>query len=471
MVMVESTGHPLTSEPQSKPPLDLDLLSETLSAATRKYRVPGAQLAIHLGGKTMAIEVGELEYGRGFPVTRDAAFPIGSITKTFTATVAMILVADGDLELDAALGEYLPELGDLGHEVTLRQVLSHTAGFAAEPASQQVPTASIRRYVLDHCRRENMVLPPGVGFSYSSIGYVLVGYLIESITGMTWWDAIESMLLRPLGIEPAFVNAPGRRLPARPVATGHSVNTTVGRIRPVGQSLLPADAPTGGLAVSAVDLLRLGLMHLGGGMPALLPTAYAEQMRQAVPGAEPCGSADGWGLGLAVFASGSAESVGHFGALDGTDCNLRLDPFGDCIVALTSNASPGGMWHEMVEELHKVGLPFMDWSCIEWSKHPMVPPLDCVGVYVNGNSELLVSVTETGSLGLAVNGGARQELVLFEDLSFSFRDRPAVRGRFMRDPVTGDVEQIQANLYAARRQPVAHENGRYTMEEQAVLVS
>nr|MBA2473567.1 beta-lactamase family protein [Pseudonocardiales bacterium] len=160
--MIAPGGHPPTIEQQFKSPLDSDFLSDTLSVLARKHQVPGAQLAIHHGGETVAVEVGELEYGTGHGVTRDAAFPIGSISKTFTATLAMILVADGDLELDAPLGEYVPELGDLGNELTLRQVLSHTGGLAEGPDSVEV-LASIRRYVLDHCRSQNLVLPSGAG--------------------------------------------------------------------------------------------------------------------------------------------------------------------------------------------------------------------------------------------------------------------------------------------------------------------
>ncbi|HET9255678.1 MAG TPA: serine hydrolase domain-containing protein, partial [Pseudonocardiaceae bacterium] len=276
-----------------------------LFTLARKHQVPGAQLAIHHGGETVAVEVGELQYGTGRLVTRDAAFPIGSISKTFTATVAMILVADGDLELDAPLGEYVAELGDLGNEITLRQLLSHTAGFASGPAQEMPAATSIRRYVLDNCCRQNLVLPPGTGFSYSNMGYVLVGHLIEVITGMSWWDAMESILLRPLGIGPKFIRAPGIRSLDRPLAKGHSVNVTAGRTRSVEQSSELCQAPAGGLAMSAVDLVTLGMTQLDGGMPALLPGEYAEEMRQVVPNAEPFAIADGWGLGVAVFGKGN----------------------------------------------------------------------------------------------------------------------------------------------------------------------
>lgn len=199
-------------------------LSARLSALAHTHGVPGAQLALHHGGETVGIEFGELERGTGRLVDRDAAFPIGSISKTFTASVAMILAADGDVELDVPLGEQLPELGDLGEHLTLRQVLSHTSGLASGPASEQVSSASLRRYVADHCRRHNLVRPPGTGFSYSNMGYVLVGRLIETVTGMGWREAVEAILLRPLEITPAFVGAGDIRAeearpPGRPVVS------------------------------------------------------------------------------------------------------------------------------------------------------------------------------------------------------------------------------------------------------------
>jgi CubicO group peptidase (beta-lactamase class C family) len=471
VVTVAPGADALALEQQSDSLFDPDRLSGTLSALAWKYRVPGAQLAIHHGGEIVAIEVGELEYGTGHRVTRDTAFPIGSISKTFTATVAMILVADGDLELDAPLGEHVPELGDLGNEVTLRQVLSHTAGFAGGPGQEVPATASIRRYVLDNCRRQNLVLSPGTGFSYSNMGYVLVGHLIEVITGMSWWDAMESILLRPLGIEPTFIGVPGLRSLGRPLATGHSVNIAVGRTRPVEQSSALAEAPAGGLALSAADLVALGMTQLDGGAPALLPAVYAEEMRQAVPSAEPFVSADGWGLGLAVFGKGSAAWVGHFGVMNGTHCDVRLDPSSGCIVAFTSNANTGvSMWYELADELRRAGLPIRDSSNIQTLGRPTMPPSGCAGSYLNGKMEVLVAATDTGALSIALDGGDAKELIFFEDQSFSAAEQPAMRGRFLRDPITGEFERIQFGLGVARRQPAASENERRLLGARAAFI-
>lgn len=460
--------HALAAEQPFGPPLDPDRLSDTLSALARKYQVPGAQLAIHHGGETVAIEVGELEYGTGHRVTRNTAFPVGSITKTFTATVAMILVADGDLELDAPLGEYLPELGDLGNRLTLRQVLSHTGGLAEGPDSKEV-LASIRRYVLDHCRSQTLVLSPGTGFSYSNIGYVLVGHLIETLTGMTWWDAMESILLWPLRIEPTFIEptfigAAGCRSPGRPLATGHSVNTTVSRTRPVTQSLALAEAPAGGLAMSAMDLLTLGLTQLDGLGSALLPTEYVEQMRQAVPSAEPFGLADGWGLGLAVFRHEDTVWVGHDGNADGTACYLRVDPVNGSVVAFTSNANIGLlMWQELAAELCRAGLPIDRHSTVEALGRSTAPPPGCVGSYRNGDTEYVVTLQENGKHCLVVDGEVVAWLRFHEDLIFSHQDVVSGQwmraGRFLRNPVTGDLNGIRFGGRVGRRHSATDENG------------
>ncbi|HWH01071.1 MAG TPA: serine hydrolase domain-containing protein, partial [Pilimelia sp.] len=308
-------------------------LRETLNALVREQGLPGGQLVVHHAGETVAVCAGVAEYGTPRPVTDDTAFPVGSITKSFTATMAMILLADGDLELDAPVGLHVPGLGELGSALTVRHLLSHTGGLACGPASAEVRELSPRRYVTEHCHPENLVLPPGTGFSYSNLGYALAGLLIEEITGMSWAEAVESIVLRPLGIAPAFVHAPGDRA----MATGHSVNLLAERVRPVQQSLAPAEAPAGALVMSAGDLASLGLLHVGGGRPAILPRYYADLMRRPVAEAEPFGLADGWGLGLARFHAGEHRWVGHDGNADGTACYLRIEPDAGWVVAFTCN--------------------------------------------------------------------------------------------------------------------------------------
>lgn len=435
----------------------LDEMPARLSALARKHRVPGAQLAIHHDGATAASEVGELEFGTGRRVTRDAAFPVGSVTKSFTATVAMILAADGDVDLDTPIGDYIPDLSDPAARLSLRHLLSHTGGL---PDSSSIDDASIstpRRYIAAHVGRKDLVLPPGAGFSYSNPGYVLAGWLIETVTGMSWSEAMESILLRPLGIEPAFVNLPGATSSRRPFATGHSANISTGRIRPVPQSGPLGEAPAGALGLSAADLVQLGLIHVGPGASHLLPAAYADLMRQPVPGGDPAGLADGWGLGLAVFRHGSAEWVGHDGNADGTCCHLRINPASGWVVALTTNANTGaGLWQDLLAELAQADVP------IEPAREPSAtgragaPPAGCTGTYINGDVEYTVGAGRHGSIQVSVDGDKPVPLTLHEDLTFSL-PHPAsghrvFGGRFVPEPGTGEIYGIQVGGRLARKQ-------------------
>ncbi|NJC68035.1 beta-lactamase family protein [Planosporangium flavigriseum] len=422
----------------------------------RRHGVPGAQLAIHRAGRTVTTEVGELEYRTGQPVTADTAFGIGSITKSFTATAAMVLVEDGDLELDEAIGAYVPGMRELGDELTLRCLLSHTAGLSSGPDPDEVSTISVPRYVTEYCSRRRLVLPPGTGFSYSNIGYVLVGYVIEAVTGMSWAQAVASIVLRPLGIQPAFLGAPGAEPPTRRIASGHSVNTALGRARPVFPLQAPTEAAAGALAMSATDLVALGQVHLGAGVPELLPARCAEQMRVPVAGAEPYGLADAWGLGLAVFREGTTAWVGHDGNADGTACYLRIDPVGGWVVALTSNANTGAaLWKDILGELARAGVPIGRPRVEAPMRIPTVPPTGCAGLYVNGDVEYVVAEKEGRDLYLAVDGDGFARMTFYDHLTFTLQDpesgREVLGGRFLRNPATKEIHALQVGGRLARR--------------------
>lgn len=438
------------------------------SDLAQECHVCGAQLAIQHHGEVMTYETGELEYRSERPVTRDSAFPVGSVTKAFSATLAMMSVADGDMDLDVPLGGLLSELGALGSQLTLRQLLSHTTGLACAPDPTQISFGSPRRYVADQCVSRNLVLSPGTGFSYSNLGYVVVGRLTEVLTGMTWADALSSLLLKPLGIEPTFVQSAVFGAPPRAVATGHSVTASLGRTVPVWQSMGPAEASAGALAASAMDLVELGRLHLAPGSPWLLPPEHARLMREPVPGADPYGLADGWGLGLGLFGGALSGRdgttwAGHDGNADGTSCHLRVDPAGEWIIALTTNTNTGtDLWHRICGELIGAGVPLPEPPPATVSIGPGEPrslPADCAGAYANGETRYLVTgpgdradgqwtLTATGGvLGLLPSRG--------HDLTFALLDRSTglclPGGRFRRDPMTGRISGLLVSGRVARR--------------------
>lgn len=444
--------------------LDEDRLTHVLGDCARRHRVPGAQLAIQYGGRQVRIEHGVLRHGGEDRVTERDAFPVGSITKSFTALLIMMLAADGDCELDSPLGDTVPELSagaaiaDSGARLTLRQLLSHTSGLASDPESDEVAELSLRRYVREQCARPELVLRPGTGFSYSNVGYALAGHVVETITGMSWWHAVQSIVLAELDIEPAFIPIPGGPHTSRTIATGHAVNTTLDHVIPVDQCLAWSEVPAGGLALSAADLVAFGRAMFAEGVPgavSLLPEDYAQEMRTPVPAATAFGLADEWCTGLALFRDGEEEWVGHDGNADGTSCHLRIDPANGTVVALTTNSGTGvHLWRDLLTELRGMGISVGD-HLVALPTTPQPVPPGCLGSYVNGEVEYTLLPIGDDSVGLAVDGDVLAELTVFDGYVFDLRDVTSGKrlhaGRFLPDPDTGELDRIQVLGRLARR--------------------
>ncbi|GHF94790.1 MULTISPECIES: serine hydrolase domain-containing protein [Amycolatopsis] len=386
--------------------------AEDLARLLEKHRVPGAQLAVRRNGVTVAVEAGEERHGSGRAMTAGSAFPLGSLTKPFTAALTLILAEEGDLDLDEPLT-------GLGGAVTLRRLLSHTAGLESEVDDPETGTRA--RWAARYCLRVRPQFPPGTVFSYSNVGYVLAGWLAEEATGMDWAEALEAILLRPLGIPVTAATV-----------SGHAVGE---RIVPIDEQFLPAlEAPDGGLTSSAAGLVRFCAADV-------VATMCADQLGPVEAG--PFGMADGWGLGWARYrAEDGADWFGHDGTGDGISCHLRFDPATGAAVALTANAGTGpALWADVLAELEiPLGRP------APWPE-PVAAWPGCAGVYRNGRSEF--EFTMTGDHLVLVGTGP---LTCHPGLRFRVRDRSGTthEGRFLRDPA-GRVDRVQVTGRLARR--------------------
>ncbi|MER6048625.1 serine hydrolase domain-containing protein [Streptomyces sp. NPDC001793] len=432
------------------------LLQERLDTLARAHQVPGAQLAVHLDAVTYALHTGVADAGTGRPLTADTAVPLGSLTKPYTAAAVLLLADDGDLDLDDLAGAHIPELRRAPH-LTVRHLLSHTGGLPTGPDSDDAAGLTAARYLATYCAGRDTVCAPGTGFSYSNAGYVAAGRLIEEVTGMAWRDAVRTLLLEPLGTVPAFLGEPA---PGRPLAGGHSVHPVSGRVRPVRQTLAPLEAPAGGLAASALDLVALGRALTGAGPRAVLTPDAAEEMRSPVPGAAPGALADAWGSGLALFQQDARLWCGHDGNAQGTSCHLRAEPDTGTVVAFTANANNGtALWHELAGELGEItGEPVPPAA-----RPPVRGPAGALpqgaGSYRNGTVEYLVTADAAGTLSLTVNGDTPAPLVCYPDLSCDLVDpttgRTVPGGRFLRDPDSGAIDRLQISGRTARRTATA----------------
>ncbi|WP_329129452.1 beta-lactamase family protein [Streptomyces caniferus] len=445
--------HPSSAPVASRQPTHIrSLLQERLDTLARTHQVPGAQLAVQVDSVTYTVQTGEADVSTGEQFTVDTAVPLGSVTKSYTAAVVQLLADDGDLALTDLVGEHVPELRRAPH-LTVRQLLSHTGGLPTGPDSDDAAALTPARYLSAHCSGRDSVFPPGSGFSYSNAGYVAAGRLIETVTGMSWQDAVRALVLEPLDTVPAFL---GDALAKRPVARGHSVHAGLGRVRPVEQTLGPVEAPAGALLASALDLVALGRALIGRGPRAVLTPEAAEEMRRPVPGAAPGVLADAWGLGLALFQQGTQQWCGHDGNAQGTSCHLRAEPDSGTVVAFTSNANNGtALWHELTEELAPITGVQVPSAARPLERGRAVALPQCAGTYHNGTVEYRVTADADGALALTVNGDTPAPLVCYADLTCDLVDPSTGRrvpgGRFVRDPDSGGIDRLQISGRTARR--------------------
>ena len=424
-------------------------LRHRLDTLARDHRVPGAQLFVDTGSEAVTVHTGVADVATDTPFTSDTAVPLGSLTKPFTAALVLLLADDGDFDLDDPVADHLPELRAVP-EVTVRQLLSHTGGLPTGPGSDAAARTTAAHYLSSVCTAQDLLFAPGTDFSYSNAGYVAAGRLIETVTGMSWHEAMKALLLEPLGMTPAFLGMAA----TRSAAIGHGMNLVTGRTRPVHQDLAPLEAPAGALLASAADLGTLGRALIG--QSVCLPSAVVKHMRSPEPAARGGALADGWGLGLALFQQGDQVWCGHDGNAQGTSCHLRFEPDSGVVVAFTSNAGAGtALWRDLVEDLARiVGVPVPAGTVPAAAGDPVALP-DCAGTYANGGTRYRVVLEPDGSPTLSIDGDLPLPLLCYPDLSCDLVDPATGRrqpgGRFHRDPDTGVIDRLQISGRPARR--------------------
>ncbi|MGI5347433.1 serine hydrolase domain-containing protein [Streptomyces sp. CA-250714] len=331
---------------------------DTLCAA---HHVPGATLAVLTGGQIHELASGVLHRGTGVEVTTDSVFLSGSLAKVYTATAVMRLVDNGALDLDAPVAEVLPEFATpdpaATKAITIRQLLSHTGGLTCDfTYDSGRGDDCLARYV-EAAGDVALDCPPGTGLSYSSVGYAVLGRVIEVVTGTTWDKALRDLLFTPLGLEHS-VTLPEEALRFR---------TAMSHLGEPGQEPEPAHAwdlmprsagPYGRVIISAGDVARFAKMHLDGGLApdgtrVLSADAVAAMQRRVVDSPDKWTvSADGWGLGWTLYDWDGTPGFGHDGSAVAQHSFLRVVPHaGVAVVLLTNGGGVNGLYHDLLSEL------------------------------------------------------------------------------------------------------------------------
>ena len=248
--------------------------------------IPGLTLAVtDRDGLLADRQYGDAEVASGRPVAADTLFEIGSIGKTFCAVIVMQLVEEGAVALDDPVVRHLPwfEVPGTGLRITIRHLLSHTAGITAGIDGTPEPTFQVWRL-----RDLTPGGEPGQRFHYSNVGYKALGLMIQRLDGAPYPEVLRRRVLVPLGMhstEPAITNDIRPRL-----AVGYEPARD-DRAWDEGDPLLPAtwletDTADGAIASTAADMAVFARMLLNDGMGPngpLISAASLAQMLAPVP--------------------------------------------------------------------------------------------------------------------------------------------------------------------------------------------
>lgn len=371
VVAALSSADPAAAQPQ--PPIDAASVARwadgTFPQGLAHHQFSGATVSVVANGKVIFSKgYGRADFSRAEPVDPERTqFRIGSITKTFTATMIAQLVEEGRIaSLDDPANKYLRDYqlpDNDGVPITLRHLLTHTAGFEDQfyfiGSDRPVPTHPPAA-VFDSLRPA-YVRPAGTRVEYSNFGIAVLGRIVEDVTGLGIAEAMQNRILGPVGMhhtvlmddinEPAALGKPATILPD-------------GTYRPTKFTAInPPIAAAGSIASTASDMARYMLAQLGEtpdaqpGQAPVFSGAVLRMLHTRLAGNAP----DTTGLAMVFFLDDWAglQTVAHGGNWEGFHSWMTLIPARDAgiFVSLMSEA-PGPT---TVSDLHTL---FMPWAAV-----------------------------------------------------------------------------------------------------------
>ena len=277
----------------------------------------------------------------GEPLHTDMVFGIGSITKTWTAAAILQLSDEGHLGLDDSLGTHFPSRPNISGAITIRQLLTHTSGIYnytmypslfsdvfADPTRRWAPAEILDRFVLTPS------FDAGSRWGYSNTNYIVLGMIVEALTGSTLSDVLRQRFHEPLALDRTFLE--GSEVSSDAWADAWSDLDRDGTLENIGSvprtSLYSVAWGAGALGSTAQDTARWIHALFSGDV---LPETLRAQMTTAEPHSLSAGL--GYGLGAARFVLDDEELWGHAGGIPGFVSVAMYSETLDAVIVVLAN--------------------------------------------------------------------------------------------------------------------------------------
>ncbi len=315
-------------------PADFRVQADAVLAEAYPADGPGVAVIVTRGGQTVyAAGRGMADIAANRPLAPSSVFRLGSITKQFTAAVILQLVGEGRISLDDPLTRFFPDYPQPGGGATVRQLLRHLSGIQSYTGIPGWMEPNMNR---PHSTAQMIAafrdLPsptrPGEAFAYNNSGYLLLGAIIEQVTGKAWHEAISERISRPLGLTT--------------IAYGEDVAASAAMVRgygigdngPEAAMAIHMSVPhaAGGLVGSVEDLAKWArALHHG---RVVTPALYREMITRTPL---PDGSESPYGMGLTNADARGRAGIGHGGNINGFATDSLYLPAEDMFIAVFAN--------------------------------------------------------------------------------------------------------------------------------------
>lgn len=302
-----------------------------LAAYAEADAFAGAALVARGDKVLLAGGYGEAHRDRAVANTAATRFQVGSVTKGFTAAAVMRLEEAGRLSVDDPIADYLPAgitTARAGVEATIHHLLSHTSGVGDfvddyDPRDPEAWPASLDALVADFGPKP-LEFTPGTRYAYSNSGYVLLGLIIERVTGEPFAGHLARTIFRPLGMAATDLAPPDPADDATAVGYVDLGDGTILDVSAFGRTDLAHAA--GGITSTVGDLHRW-VRALAAG-EVVSPATLARMLTPV---------RDGYGYGWRIDGVAGHRSVGHNGTVVGFRASLAWFPDDDAVVIVLSN--------------------------------------------------------------------------------------------------------------------------------------
>jgi D-alanyl-D-alanine carboxypeptidase len=312
--------------------LNAQTTAEAFAAVCADQQFMGAVSIRHHGKPVFESACGTANAEWNVANTIDTKFRIASISKQFTAASVLLLQQEGKLKVQAAIGDFVDDLPAAWRTATIHQLLTHTSGipnYTDEPLRQYDRLGATPRELLAIVKDKPLMFPHGTKMAYNNMGYVLLGMLIEKVSGIPYAQFVQQRLLSPLQMKDTGFDDAKLVLAKRAAGYQRTTSKKLENAEPVEASV-PWSA--GGFYSTTRDLLTWGAAVQSG---AVLNKQSMEQMFQIYPETLQQGMHYGYAIVI-------AERLGrrlwyHGGGITGFNSVLQMYPDDDLNIAILSN--------------------------------------------------------------------------------------------------------------------------------------